>query len=100
MTSALALPANLSLIEISAAASAPWRQLFATPSHTHIPYRAGTQSERNLLGARLDAAVTRAEGADGGPLVYRVRHHVDLWAADGVPKLQQEIVEGTPPLAT
>jgi hypothetical protein len=63
MTSALALPANLSLIEISAAASAPWRHLFATPAHTHIPYRAGTQSERNLLGARLDAAVTRAEGA-------------------------------------
>lgn len=63
MASALALPANLSLIEISAAASAPWRHLFATPAHTHIPYRAGTQSERNLLGARLDAAVTHAEGA-------------------------------------
>lgn len=63
MASAPALPANLSLIEISAAASAPWRHLFATPAHTHIPYRAGTQSERNLLGARLDAAVTHAEGA-------------------------------------
>lgn len=63
MATALTLPANLSLVEISAAASAPWRHLFATPAHTHIPYRAGTRAERNLLGARLDAAVTHAEGA-------------------------------------
>lgn len=63
MTTALTLPANLSLVEISAAVSAPWRHLFATPAHTHIPYRAATRAERNLLGARLDAAVTRAEGA-------------------------------------
>jgi predicted alpha/beta hydrolase family esterase len=62
MATALALPANLSLVGISAAA-APWRDLFAAPAQTHIPYRAGTASERNLLGARLDAAVTHAEGA-------------------------------------
>lgn len=63
MASALALPANLSLVEISAAASAPWRGLFAASAQEHVPYRAGTASERNLLGVRLDAAVTRAEGA-------------------------------------
>ena len=62
MPTALTLPANLSLVEISATA-APWRDLFAAPAPTHIPYRASTVSERNLLGARLDAAVTRAEGA-------------------------------------
>jgi hypothetical protein len=63
MASALALPANLSLVEISGGASAPWRDLFAGSAQAHIPYRAGTASERNLLGARLDAAVTHAEGA-------------------------------------
>ncbi len=63
MATALTLPANLSLVEISAAASAPWRDLFAAPVRAHVPYRARTLSERNLLGARLDSAVTRAEGA-------------------------------------
>jgi serine hydrolase len=63
VATALTLPANLSLVEISAAASAPWRDLFAAPAQAHVPYRAGTASERNLLGARLDSAVTRAEGA-------------------------------------
>ena len=62
MATALTLPANLSLVEISAAATAPWRDLFAAPAQTHVPYRAGTLAERNLLGARLDSAVTRAEG--------------------------------------
>jgi len=62
MTTALTLPANLSLVEISAAASAPWRDLFAGSAQAHVPYRAGTASERNLLGARLDAAVTHAQG--------------------------------------
>jgi hypothetical protein len=63
MVPALSLPANLSLVEISGAAGAPWRNLFAGPAREHIPYRAGTQSERNLLAAKLDAAVTRADGA-------------------------------------
>jgi predicted alpha/beta hydrolase family esterase len=63
MTTALTLPANLSLVEISAAASAPWRDLFAGSAQAHVPYRAGTLSERNLLGARLDSAVTTAQGA-------------------------------------
>jgi uncharacterized protein len=63
VATALTLPANLSLVEISAAATAPWRDLFAAPARAHVPYRAGTLSERNLLGARLDSAVTHAEGA-------------------------------------
>ncbi|MDT8758632.1 alpha/beta hydrolase [Sphingomonas psychrotolerans] len=63
MTTALTLPANLSLVEISAAASASLRELFGVPAQAHVPYRANTPSERNLLGARLDSAVTRAEGA-------------------------------------
>lgn len=31
--------------------------------HTHVPFRAGTATERNLLGARIDAAVTQADRA-------------------------------------
>lgn len=31
--------------------------------HTHVPFRATTSSERNLLGARIDAAVTQADRA-------------------------------------
>src|SRR3954462_4556147 len=63
MVPALPLPANLSLVEISGAVSAPWRSLFAAARHEHIPYRAETRAERNLLAAKLDAAVTRADGA-------------------------------------
>jgi predicted alpha/beta hydrolase family esterase len=63
MVPALTLPANLSLVEVSSAAAAPWRRLFAASAHEHIPFRAGTRSERNLLAAKLDSAVTRADGA-------------------------------------
>jgi alkaline phosphatase D len=38
----------------------------------------------------------RSERADGGPLVYRVRHHAKLWRRDETPKLEQKIVEGDP----
>jgi alkaline phosphatase D len=38
--------------------------------------------------------VERSEGADGGPLVYRVKHKAKLWQKAQTPKLQQQIVEG------
>ena len=41
----------------------------------------------------------RAEGADGGPLLYRVRHNVPLWRPGEAPRLIQQVVEGTPPFA-
>jgi alkaline phosphatase D len=40
----------------------------------------------------------REPGEDGGPLAYRVRHHVPLWRAGQRPILQQELVEGEMPL--
>ncbi len=40
--------------------------------------------------------IERSEGADGGPLTYRVRHRAALWKAGETPKLVQEIVEGNP----
>ena len=41
----------------------------------------------------------RAEGADGGPLRYRVVHRAPLWAKGGRPRLEQRIVEGDPGLS-
>lgn len=32
-------------------------------SHSHVPFEAGTVAQRNLLGARIDAAVTQADRA-------------------------------------
>jgi alkaline phosphatase D len=41
----------------------------------------------------------RSETPDGGPLTYRVRHSAKLWGQGEAPHLEQEIVEGEPPLA-
>jgi len=38
--------------------------------------------------------------ADGGPISYRVVHRVPRWARGEQPRIEQQIVEGTPPLAT
>ena len=35
--------------------------------------------------------------ADGGPLRYRVRHRVPLWAPGEAPRLEREMVEGEAP---
>lgn len=42
----------------------------------------------------------RSERPDGGPLAYRVAHRARLWRAGETPQLEQEILEGEPPLAT
>lgn len=42
----------------------------------------------------------RSAGSDGGPVSYRVVHRVKLWAAGEAPQLQQDVIEGVPPLAT
>jgi len=39
------------------------------------------------------------DAADGGPLVYRAVHRVELWRAGERPKMRQEIVEGDAGLA-
>ena len=41
----------------------------------------------------------RSEAPDGGPLVYRVRHAVPLWRAGEPPRMNQQVLEGTPPFA-
>lgn len=42
--------------------------------------------------------VERSESADGGPLAYRVAHHLKLWAPGEAPRLEKKVIEGTPPL--
>lgn len=42
----------------------------------------------------------RSEAPDGGPLLYRVVHRARRWRAGERPQLEQEILEGEPPLAT
>lgn len=44
--------------------------------------------------------IDRATTEDGGPLAYRAVHRVKKWAPGETPRLEQEIVEGTTPLAT
>jgi alkaline phosphatase D len=51
---------------------------------------------------RLDAEfvciprpLERGEGSDGGPLVYRARHHTKLWSQGETPRLVTEVVEGS-----
>jgi alkaline phosphatase D len=38
----------------------------------------------------------RASTADGGPILYRVRHSTKLWRSGEAPRLQQEMMEGDP----
>jgi alkaline phosphatase D len=40
----------------------------------------------------------RSEGADGGPLRYRVAHKVKRWRPGVAPRLEREVLEGTVPL--
>ena len=38
--------------------------------------------------------LARAPGADGGPVRYRVRHEVALWAPGEAPRMTQTVLEG------
>ena len=40
--------------------------------------------------------VERSDRADGGPLLYRVRHRANLWRKGETPRLESQIVEGDP----
>ena len=40
----------------------------------------------------------RSEGADGGPLAYRVVHRVKRWTREGAPQIERTKVEGRLPL--
>jgi uncharacterized protein len=57
---ALAIPNTLSLVTIADRALPAWCNPIGA---AHVPYRAGSRTERNLLGAKLDEAVTQADRA-------------------------------------
>jgi alkaline phosphatase D len=40
--------------------------------------------------------IERSETADGGPILYRIRHRAQLWKAGEAPKLEQQLIEGDP----
>jgi len=46
----------------------------------------------------IERPVERAAGNDGGPLAYRITHHVPRWAAGEEPTLERMDLEGVPPL--
>ncbi|MCI0415411.1 hypothetical protein L0222_21780 [bacterium] len=41
----------------------------------------------------------RTDRPDGGPLLYRMVHRVQLWNAGEIPRLKQSILEGSVPLS-
>ena len=41
----------------------------------------------------------RSDSPDGGPLRYRVAHHVPMWRNGERPRLEQRVIEGDPGLA-
>ena len=42
--------------------------------------------------------IERAPTDDGGPVLYRVAHHVPRWRADDTPQLVRQDLAGIPPL--
>lgn len=62
---ALALPGDFSIVTIADRKPMAWNALFGLDPQpdTHIPFKARTMAERNMLAARLDAAVTQADRA-------------------------------------
>jgi len=42
--------------------------------------------------------IARAAGEDGGPVLYRVAHHVPLWSPGDLPRVERRDLEGTPPI--
>jgi len=42
--------------------------------------------------------IERSEGADGGPLAYRIAHRVKRWNGGEAPKLERRSLEGVLPL--
>jgi alkaline phosphatase D len=42
--------------------------------------------------------IDRAAGTDGGPISYRISHHVPLWLPGAAPIMERKDLEGTPPI--
>jgi alkaline phosphatase D len=66
--------------------------------HGYATVRA-TAQELETEFVCIPRPLERSATDDGGPLVYRVRHRVQLWRPGERPYLAQEVVEGDPGLA-
>lgn len=66
--------------------------------HGYVTVRA-SPGELETEFVCIPVPLERAEGVDGGPLIYRVAHRVSLWKPGEHPELRQEILEGDPGLA-
>ncbi|WP_213981136.1 alpha/beta hydrolase [Sphingomonas sp. dw_22] len=62
---ALALPGGFSIVTIAEGRPSAWGALFESGPQpdAHIPFKARTTAERNVLAAKLDAAVMQADRA-------------------------------------
>jgi predicted alpha/beta hydrolase family esterase len=62
---ALALPGGFSIVTIAEGGPSAWSTLFDSGRQpdAHIPFKARTPAERNMLAARLDSAVMQADHA-------------------------------------
>ncbi|HTE54700.1 MAG TPA: alkaline phosphatase D family protein [Kofleriaceae bacterium] len=66
--------------------------------HGYATVRASAEGlETEFVG--IPRPLERSPRPDGGPLAYRVIHRVAPWRAGEPPRMVQEVVEGTPPLA-
>ena len=40
--------------------------------------------------------IERSDGADGGPILYRVKYRAKLWSGSEQPELEGQVLEGDP----
>ncbi|MBN8527787.1 MAG: alkaline phosphatase D family protein [Caulobacterales bacterium] len=77
---------------------APHLKFMDPNGHGYTTVRA-TPDELETEFVCIPVPLERAEGEDGGPLVYRMAHRVSLWRPGERPELRQELLEGDPGLA-
>jgi len=65
--------------------------------HGYVMVRASTEA-LDVEFVSIERPVERSTGDDGGPLAYRISHHVPRWAPGEEPRLARKDLEGTPPL--
>jgi alkaline phosphatase D len=67
-----------------------------TDGHGYAVVVAGS-TEMKVEFVCIPRPLERSDGADGGPLQYRVAHHFKMWKAGETPELHQTIIEGEIP---
>jgi alkaline phosphatase D len=76
---------------------APHLSFMDLGGHGYAVVRAGADA-LDVEFVCIRRPLERSETPDGGPLAYRVVHHLKLWARGEAPRLEKKVIEGTPPL--